>query len=260
MHDDLARARAESAALLNLDPDRLSPAGALKCDLVSALRLVIDDELVKSTSASGADLGKLIVAVEHLVGFLKESRPPEPDTSIPSIYREDPKKVLEDIVARWIAADEAERAEKGLSPRIHDEEAQQRRIDDLEAELVRLRGPQPHALPSPEAERVIDVPTSAITPPGEQSDQNFRIGVQRTPDDLKTMRPKPTIDGEAVPQTGPTDAEREANRQRINNDRSFEHRIMTQPIGCNAPQPSGPGMPQPDAGGFHWSGSKGRAW
>jgi len=76
------------------------------------------------------------------------------------------------------------------------------------------------------------------------------------------MRPKPTIDGEAVPQTGPTDAEREANRQRINNDRSFEHRIMTQPIGRNAPQPSGPRMPQPDnmLGGFHWGGSKGRAW
>ena len=78
--------------------------------------------------------------------------------------------------------------------------------------------------------------------------------------DLKAMRPKPTIDGEAVPQTGPTDAEREANRQRINNDRSFEHRLMTQPIGRNAPQPSGPRMPQPDAGGFHWGGSKGRAW
>ena len=73
MHDDLARARAESAALLNLDPDRLSPAGALKCDLVSALRLVIDDELARATSGSGADLGKLIVAVEHLVGFLKEA-------------------------------------------------------------------------------------------------------------------------------------------------------------------------------------------
>jgi len=91
-------------------------------------------------------------------------------------------------------------------------------------------------------------------------DRNFRIGVQRTPDDLKAMRPKPTIDGEAVPQTGPTDAEREANRQRINNDRSFERRIMTQPIGRNAPQPSGPRMAQPDAGGFHWGGSKGRAW
>jgi len=101
-----------------------------------------------------------------------------------------------------------------------------------------------------------------VVPPNEQPGRNLRVGKQVGPDDHKAMRPKPTIDGEAVPQTGPTDAEREANRQRINNDRSFEHRIMTQPIGRNAPQPSGPRMPQPDnmLGGFHWGGSKGRAW
>jgi len=44
-NDDLARARTESAALLNLNPDKLTPVDALKCELVSALRLVIDDEL-----------------------------------------------------------------------------------------------------------------------------------------------------------------------------------------------------------------------
>src|SRR5262245_38106630 len=63
LDDDLARARAESAALLNLDPDKLSPTDALKCELVSALRLVVDDELARATSGNGADLGKLIVAV-----------------------------------------------------------------------------------------------------------------------------------------------------------------------------------------------------
>jgi hypothetical protein len=52
-NDDLARARAESAALLNLDPDKLSPADALNCDLVSALRLVVDDELARATSGNG---------------------------------------------------------------------------------------------------------------------------------------------------------------------------------------------------------------
>src|SRR5262245_64877666 len=104
MNDDVARARAESAALLNLDPDKLSPAGALKCDLVSALRLVIDDELARATSGSGADLGKLIVAVEHLVGFLKEARPAESAPAVPSVYAQDPHKVLADLVDRRIAA------------------------------------------------------------------------------------------------------------------------------------------------------------
>ena len=33
---------------------------------------------------------------------------------IPDIYKQDPHQVLEDIVKRWIEADEAERAEKAL--------------------------------------------------------------------------------------------------------------------------------------------------
>jgi len=32
----------------------------------------------------------------------------------PDVYIQDPHKVLEDIVDRWIAADEAERAEKAI--------------------------------------------------------------------------------------------------------------------------------------------------
>src|SRR5262249_33600623 len=78
-NDDLACAHAESAALLNLDPDKLSPADALKCDLVSALRLVVDDELARATSGNGADLGKLIVAVEHLTGFMRDAKSAEPE-------------------------------------------------------------------------------------------------------------------------------------------------------------------------------------
>ena len=236
MNDDVSRGRAESAALLNLNPDELSPAAALKCDLVSALRAVLDDELAKATSGSGADLNRLVVAVEHLVGFLKEANPAKADDGIPAIYKQDPRKVLEGIVERWIAAEEAERAERGLSGLMPDLRSAQARIDELEAELAALRnalpapdGAERSALPAPAPERTITPSISDIVPP---------------------------------PQTGPTDAEREANRQRINNDRSFEHRIMTQPIGRNAPQPSGPRMPQPDnmLGGFHWGGSKGRAW
>ena len=37
-------------------PTGYRQSGALKCDLVSALRLVIDDELARATSGSGADL------------------------------------------------------------------------------------------------------------------------------------------------------------------------------------------------------------
>ena len=90
----------------------------------------------------------------------------------------------------------------------------------IDGEAVPQTGPgEPAALPAP-GDRVITPSESDVVPPNEQPGRNLRVGKQVGPDDHKAMRPKPTIDGEAVPQTGPTDAEREANRQRVNNDRS----------------------------------------
>jgi len=247
----VSEARRESAALLNLDPNDLSPAGALRCDMVSALRAVLDDELAKPASGSGADLNRLIVAVEHLVGFLKEANPARADDGIPALYKRDSRQVLEEMAERWIAADAADRAERGLSPRIHDEEAQQHRIDDLEAELVRLRGPQPHALPSPEAERTITPRDGDIVPPLEQSDRQLRIGADRGPErkqpvtidaDGRPLRPgSQIIDGKVVPippQAKPGHVT-EAQRIAVNNDRATVHRVMTQPSRVKGePQPS----------------------
>ena len=171
MHD-LESARAESAELLNLDPDRLAPAQTLKCDSVSALRLVIDDELARATSGSGADLSKLIVAVDHLTTFMKDARPAEVE---PDPYEGiDPHKHLEELVTRYFAAKEAERAEKaaerrkqGLSEAFGDLDAAQARIDELEARLAEFEvGNSPKGLPSPNA-KVITPSESDITPPGD---------------------------------------------------------------------------------------------
>ena len=101
MHDDLDRARAESAELLGLNPDKLTPAGALKCELVSALRSVVDDELGKVDRANAADLSRLIVAVEALTKFLKES---PADERSEDDEDGDPHERLMRIIDNWIAA------------------------------------------------------------------------------------------------------------------------------------------------------------
>jgi hypothetical protein len=67
---DLARARAEAATLLRLDPQHLSPTDTLKCDIVASLRLVIDSAQADVLDGSSADLGKLLVAVETLTKLL----------------------------------------------------------------------------------------------------------------------------------------------------------------------------------------------
>src|SRR5262249_9280493 len=53
----------------------------------------------------------------------------------------------------------------------------------------------------------------------------------------------------ATPPVAKSGDETKAQMARGNSDRSIEHRVM-----------GNPRMPQPDAGGFHWGGSKGRAW
>jgi len=113
---------------------------------------------------------------------------------------------------------------------------------------VRLRG-----LPAPEGERVIDPPTSDIVPPGEQG--RLYVGPPPGPDDPKP-RSTAAIDGKAVP-TGTTDAEREANRQRVNNDRSAYTQQGLRPAGGEPWRGHAGGVDE----SFFWGGSTGkRAW
>ena len=267
MTNDLERARREAAELLGLDPDKLAPGDRLRCELISALRAAVDDELAKVTSSRSADLGKLIIAVDTLTRFLAEAKP-KPEVAR-SVFHRDPHKVLEDIVDRWIAADEAERAEKEAERRAqglpaNELEAAQMRIAEPEVENARLRGERPRELTE-----------SEVVPPSEQG-EFYHGGPRPGPDDPK---PPVTIDAEPegswtgpqnggpsswlrpVPKTekrvdgGPpltkSGTETKAQMARVNADKSVEHRVMG-----NAR------MAQPDniPGGFFWGGSKGRAW
>ena len=119
----------------------------------------------------------------------------------------------------------------------------------LRKDVARLRG-----LPAPEGERVIDPPTSDIVPPGEQG--RLYVGPPPLgPDDPKP-RSTAAIDGKAVP-TGTTDAEREANRQRVNNDRSAYTQQGLRPAGGEPWRGHAGGVDE----SFFWGGSTGkRAW
>src|SRR6202048_773529 len=83
--DDLLRSRQEAALLLRLDPTNLSPSDALRCDLISTLRLSIDSAQADALEGRAAALGRLIVATESLVKLLP-SEPPKPESQ-----REDPR-------------------------------------------------------------------------------------------------------------------------------------------------------------------------
>src|SRR5262249_9811745 len=182
------------------------------------------------------------------------------------MYERNPREVLEEMVKRWIAADEAERRERGLSPRVHDEEEQQAKIDELERELAELRGllsaADPALLLAPE--RAIDVPTSAILPPGEQSDnpRNQRYlsgqdnpklkGPARMDEEGSPLRPGRGPEGRPIPPQALSVDETKRRQAAVNADRSLLHRVMSAPSRVTGePQPSSPMTTYGDSG-FIW--------
>src|SRR5262249_61805530 len=118
-------------------PDELPVAEAMRLDAVFALKIALDEMRARLFAGEPVDHAKMLSLSEAIERYLPAASKPDPT---PAIFRQDPHKVLQDIADRWIAADEADRAEKGLSPRIHDEQEQQDRIDALELEVARLRG------------------------------------------------------------------------------------------------------------------------
>src|SRR5262249_52385118 len=143
------------------------------------------------------------------------------------------------IVERWLAADEAERAEKaaerramGLPEPVSETEALQQRIAELEAENARLRGEDPKALPSPEASPR-ELTESELISPGEipELNMNPKRGESWTgPADgtLNWLRPVPPVKPEdrppATPPVAKSGDETKAQMARVNSDRSIEHR------------------------------------
>jgi hypothetical protein len=140
--NDLARARAEAAALLRLDPSRLSPADVLRCDIVASLRLVIDTAHADVLDGTSTDLGKLMVAVETLTKLLPAVDVRMGTTTVsPATVR---AKLLQ-LVLDARAADQVEGDQVEASAL---QEAE-RRIQQLEDENLHLRGVRPRQLPPP---------------------------------------------------------------------------------------------------------------
>src|SRR5262245_10593452 len=159
--------RKELAEELGYDPDNLSTLESMRVDVVFGLKSSLDEMRARMFGGEKVDAGEMRSIADTLERFLPRHAQPDPT---PSIYKRDPREVLIELADRWREADEASRRDQGLSPRVHDEEELQRRLDDLEVENARLRGEDRKALPSSASDRAIDPPTGDIVGPREQSD------------------------------------------------------------------------------------------
>jgi hypothetical protein len=199
-NDDLLKGRRESASLIGLDADNLSPADTLRCDLISTLRLVTDDAAATVLDGSSADLGRLITAIEGLIKLLpnRELPPPEHEHA-------DPRLVMWEIYKQMRERGELPlRGERGELP---DEGPLQAKINEQAVEIERLRARlagktlEHQTIPGTRdsfssSTATIDPAEADIVPPSELG--VARVGIERGLDD-PPRRSTAIIEGRANP-------------------------------------------------------------
>ena len=173
-HDDLLKGRRESASLIGLDADNLSPADTLRCDLISTLRLVIDDAGASILRGGSTDLGRLITATESLIKLLPGRELPK--AAPPADDPNDPRKIM---LATYMSM----RRRGEIAGPEYSRDAALKRIAELEAKIAAM------------SSTAITPTESDIVPPGEIGE--CYAGVRPGPDDPPRRSP-PVIEGEAV--------------------------------------------------------------
>jgi hypothetical protein len=140
MADDRSQARREAAILLGVDIEHLSPADSLRVDMISSLRLVIDAEQATVLSGGSADLAKLNIAVQSLIGLL-----PGKELPAPPVNREDPRDYM------WRTYSEARRRGEIVNAVMEAREIDRlrARVAELEAALEPTATPPAPAAPAP---------------------------------------------------------------------------------------------------------------
>jgi hypothetical protein len=259
--------RKELAEELGYDFAKLTAVQSMRVDVVFGLKSSLDEMRARMFEGEKVDTNEMRQIADTLEKFLPAQAKPDP---IPAIYREDPHKVLEDIVQRWIDADAAERAERVAAGLPADpDDPRDVRIAELEAEVAKLRGAQPAPAPAlPAGEQPIDPPTGDIVGPREQPDRQLRIGADPSSHppkpvvtiDGKPLRPGMGADGKPIPPQACSGDEAKRRMAKSNADRATAHTVMTSPSRvAHEPTPSTPMTVYGDSG-FHWGGAKGRAW
>jgi hypothetical protein len=181
-----AKARSETAELLNYDLACLTPDQSLRLDCAVALRLALDDLQGRIVRGESIDVNRMLTAAEALAKLL----PAAVLASPPPEHRIDPREVMWQTYLGMRRRGEL--GERAAEPSLR------QKIAELEAEIAALKAAgatvqHPAALPLPDA-KVITPPTSDIVPPGEIG-ETF-VGLQRGPDDPPAKSTQ-VIDGKA---------------------------------------------------------------
>jgi hypothetical protein len=222
-----------AALLLGLDPDKLNEGDRLRCQLVGTLRGAIDHEQAKADAGSGADLSKLVTAVEALIKFLPASvTAPPPERK----FSGDAADRLAEMVRGAILATDPNGQPVPLETEL---DRLRRENEQLRAMLgAPLQTGQVKLLTGPTSEPMSDVPSEAF----DETHAENSAPPASEPQAGNPAPPKPV----PPPEPRPLDLRAQGAEQK-GGSAGFEIRGSSRIID--------------DGGGFYWSGATGRrAW
>jgi hypothetical protein len=143
-----AQARADVAGMLGYDLDNLSAEQALRLDVASALRVLLDNQSARLVRGESLDARELLMASEALSRLLPPLREPPPEANAP-----DPREIM---LATYMAMRRrGEIADSYRSPQQR-LEAARAKVAEIEAELAAAM-----------SSTAITPSDSDIVPPGE---------------------------------------------------------------------------------------------
>jgi hypothetical protein len=166
-----AKARSDVASMLGYDLDNLSAEQAVRLDIGSALRVLLDNQSGRLVRGESLDARELLMASEALSRLLPPLREP------PSPSRPDPRQVMWEIYKGM--RDRGELADSYRSPQQRLETARAK-VAAIEAEIAALTPPpdEPSATPpAPAGDNVVALPrataglSAQATPPAPPQPQ-----------------------------------------------------------------------------------------
>jgi hypothetical protein len=171
-----AQARADVAGMLGYDLDNLSAEQALRLDVASALRVLLDNQSARLVRGESLDARELLMASEALSRLLPPLRDPPPLANCP-----DPRSIM------W---------ETYLSMRRRGELGERAAEPTLREQLAKLQAENAALRAAAGGSPAITPPTSDIAPPSEIADLNMKPPVYA---DDPPQRPPVVIEGKAAP-------------------------------------------------------------
>jgi hypothetical protein len=231
------KCRTDVASMLGYDLDALTPEQALRLDVATSLRVLLDSQSGRLLRGESLDARELLMASDALAKILPPLREPPPAINAP-----DPRQIMLETYMAMRKRGEFADPTSTYEGRMREIERLKARVAELELAFAGPApagdAPPPAAPPAPS--NVVPLsrtPAAPAAPPKPEPPRPLRIGEQWDP--VRGFRPIPPQPNAAPPSTAPSPPPAAASGYDYDRDQSW--RDYVEPTGEIRSTPRGSG-------------------